>query len=257
MINNSVTRPRGFSRQTLRFCGILMLALGIAGQAIIQNAILGLNSMNSEELLEALDNQKTMGLATISILIMVIQSCAIPIFCFMLLEGFMRTSSRKKYFLRVLGVAVLSELPFNLAMSGKVFDLSTRNPVFGLVLCLAILYLYNHYAEKGAKNFFIKLLVSVMALFWVEMLNIVDGAACVLVVGTLWMLRNRRQYQILAGCVAMFAASIFSPFYLAAPMSFLAIHFYNGEPGEGNKYVNYLVYPVLLLVIGLIGKFAF
>ena len=44
---------------------------------------------------------------------------------------------------------------------------------------------------------------------------------------------------------------------LAAAMGFLAIHFYNGEPGEGNRVVNYLFYPVCLLVIGLAAMYVF
>ena len=46
-----------------------------------------------------------------------------------------------------------------------------------------------------------------------------------------------------------------SMFYLAAPMGFLAIHFYNGEPGPDNKIVNMAIYPVSLLVIGLVAMF--
>ena len=56
--------------------------------------------------------------------------------------------------------------------------------------------------------------------------------------------------------VAMAAACmVVSPFYLAAAMGFLAIHFYNGEPGERNRVVNYLFYPVCLLVIGLAAMY--
>ena len=40
-------------------------------------------------------------------------------------------------------------------------------------------------------------------------------------------------------------------------IGFLAIHFYNGEEGNSSRLVNYLFYPVTLLVIGLIAKFAF
>ena len=42
---------------------------------------------------------------------------------------------------------------------------------------------------------------------------------------------------------------------MAAPMGFLAIHFYNGEKGEENRLVNYLAYPVILLAVGLAGAF--
>lgn len=257
MLNQPYQKPKGFSRQTLRFCGMLFLIAGMIGQAIIQNGILGLNQISVEQLMAALDNPDNMGFATIAILLMVIQSCAIPVFSFLLVEGFQHTSSLKNYMIRVAGLAVLTELPYNFATTGKVIDLSSRNPVFGMLLCLVVLYLYRHYGEKGFKNILIKALVTIMALLWVEMLDIADGAGCVIVVAGLWLLRNKSNFRVLGGCLAMLLASVFSPFYLVAPLAFLAIHFYNGEPGEENKVVNYLAYPALLLAVGLVAKLAF
>ena len=54
------------------------------------------------------------------------------------------------------------------------------------------------------------------------------------------------------GASAAIACSLFSPFFLLSPMSFLAIHMCNGEKGEENRLVNYLIYPALLLVIGIV-----
>ena len=39
-----------------------------------------------------------------------------------------------------------------------------------------------------------------------------------------------------------------SPFYLAATMGFMAIHFYNGEKSESSSLFNYFAYPAMLLV---------
>ena len=57
----------------------------------------------------------------------------------------------------------------------------------------------------------------------------------------------------MAGAAASILCCLFSMFFLAAPMGFLAIHFYNGEKGADNRWVNYLAYPVLLLMIGMAG----
>jgi len=253
----STNSPRGVTRQGLRIWALLFIVLGTAGQSILQNAMLGVNSTSPQELLTLMENPDNMAMATIAIVLQFVLACAIPIFSFLLVEGVVHTSSMKKYFLRVAGVALLSEIPFNLAMSGKWLDLDSRNPVFGILLALVMLYIYRYYAGFSVKNVLIKVLVLIVAIIWVEMLRIHEGAAVAVMVSVLWALRNKRSYQVLAGCAAMFVCTIFSLFYLVAPLMFMMVHFYNGEPGEDNKLMNYLAYPAILLVIGLAGMYAF
>ena len=87
------------------------------------------------------------------------------------------------------------------------------------------------------------------------MLRIDEGTPLVILVAVLWALRNKPVYRNIGGCITAIACSLLSPYYVASPMAFLALHFYNGEKGEGNQLVNYLAYPVILLAIGLCAKF--
>lgn len=249
-------QSRGITRQGLRLWGLLFVALGMAGQSIIQNGLLRVNNLTTDELLLMLDNSEKSTIAAVAVVLQFVLAGAVPVFSFLLADGFVRTSSVKNYFLRVAGVAVLSEIPFNLAMSGKWFDLGSRNPVFGMVLALLVLYFFRLYAGKTFKNVLIKILVVAVAIVWVEMLHIHDGAAITVMASLLYLLRGKRSWQVLGGCMAMFLCTAFSIFYIGAPIIFLVVHFYNDEPGEGNKVVNYLAYPVILLVLGLVGMYA-
>ncbi len=250
----SPPRPSGIPSGTLRTLGILFAACGIVGQSILQKKLLGIGSVSSQALLEAMQHSgSAMAIATAALIAQAIETCAVPLFAFLLVEGFQHTGDLRAYFLRVLGVAALSELPYDFAMSGRLLDLSSQNPVFGLVLGLAILYWYRKYNARTVKQTLVRAVITLGGLLWPVMLNIQYGSATVLMAAILWAMRNKPNLRSMAGAAGIILCSLFSPFFLAAPMCFLAIHFYNGEKGADNRLVNYLAYPFLLLCAGLIG----
>ena len=246
----------GITRTALRLWGIFFAAVGIAGEAILQNRILGMGSVSNQQLLEAMmaDNSIMMA-ATLALVLQAVETCAVPIFCFLLVEGFQHTKDPVKYLLRVLGVAVISELPYNLAMSGSLWDASTRNPAFGLVLGLVMLLIFKRFDGKGFGKLMMKVIVATAGVIWAVMLGIVEGQSCVVLVAVLWAARNQKQFRSFIGCGAAACCTVFSPFYLAAPMGFMAVHFYQGEQGEENRLINYAAYPALLLIAGIAGTF--
>ena len=252
--NPEENKRRGLSATALRTWGFLMLLLGLAGRGLIQNGMLDLSNRTGQELLEAMNQSKEVTiLVSVSLVLTAVEACAAPIFAFLTVEGFQKTHSFKNYILRVLLVAALTEIPYNLAMSGNILDFETRNPVFGVVLCLILLYFYRYCGEKSVKNTFIKGVVSVAAILWGQMLGIEYGSFLALLTAVLWRLRDKPMYRPFAGCAAAVLGSILSPLYITSPMGFLAVHFYNGEKGEENRLVNYLAYPVMAAVVAIAG----
>lgn len=251
-------RPKGLTREGLRKWGMLFLALGVFGRCILQTRFLGTTDLNSGELLEALSaSPEAMLVATFALVLQFVEVCATPIFCLLLAEGFENTSNKTRYLLRVLGVAVISELPYNFAMGAKVLDMSTRNPVFGLVMSLLLLYLYDRFREKKAANVLLKVLFTLATFFWCGMLRIEGGICCVLITLAFWGLRMKPMIRNLVAGVAAMVCSLFSLFYIAAPMGMVVVHFYNGEQGKENRILNYLCYPVILTIFGIAGRIAF
>lgn len=246
-------RKHGIHSGALRAWGMLFAAAGIVGRSILQLRLLGLNHTTSEQLLELMGNSDTMLMVTVALVLQAVETCAVPIFTFLMVEGFQHTSNFKNYLLRVLGIAVLSEIPYNLAMSGKLVDLSSRNPVFGIVLGLIVLYFYRMYGEKSGKNTCIKLGITLAALVWVSMLDITYGGCVVLIAAVLWAFRAKTMLRNVAGASMTILCGVSSVFFMMAPMSFLIIHNYNGEEGNTSQRVNYLAYPVILLAVVLAG----
>ena len=247
------TRPSGLHTGSLRAWGMLFVVAGVVSRAILQNKMLGVGLHSMQELMEMMQSSNTaMIIATIALILQAMETVAVPIFVFLLFEGFQHTSDWKKYVARVVGLAVLTEIPYDLAMNDKVLEFGSQNPVIGLVLCMILLYLFKRFEGR-------KLICMIMALagiLWAVMLKIDHGVPMMLMLCVMQVFRNKRMFMGFSGVAVAAMCMAISPFYIVAPMGFLAIHFYNGEKGEGSRIVNYLFYPVALLAVGLIAKFA-
>ena len=253
----SARRPEKHTNAaTLRKWAMIFLAAGVIGQGLIQNRLLGMGTLSSMELLSNMQaDSSVMTLVTIALFCQVIETCAVPLFSFLLVEGFLRTRSFEKYLIRVAAVALVSEIPYNLAIGGKFFELGSRNPAFSLLICLVMLYFFRRYEEKSPRNTLIKLAAVFCVFLWAGILDVEHGQCCALLVAEIWALREKPNLQTFLGILLVFCCMIFSVFYLLAPIGFLILHFYEGEQGEENRLVNYLSYPVILLVCGLMVRF--
>jgi len=175
-------KKRTINGNALRTWGLLFLAAGVLGRGLIQNHILGVGILTTQQLLEVMgSSQQAMTLVTASLVLQALETCAVPLYALMLVEGVQNTSNFPAYFKRILGLAVLCEVPYNLAMHGKLLFLSNRNPVFALVMCLVMLYLFGRFPEEKKTNGLIKVVITVAAIAWCEMLKIEYGSATVLI----------------------------------------------------------------------------
>ncbi|WP_461817744.1 TraX family protein, partial [Faecalimonas sp.] len=74
------------------------------------------------------------------ILFRIIGRISFPIFAFLIVEGFYHTRDIWKYMFRLGVFAVLSEIPFDLLTTGKVFDLRHQNVFFTLLIGVILMY---------------------------------------------------------------------------------------------------------------------
>lgn len=240
----------GISSEALKIWGLLFVLAGVIGRGILQNCILRVGTISGQELLETMNlYDGAMLMATVSLLLQALETCAVPIFAFALVEGARYTADWKKYLLRLTLLAVISEIPYNLAFGRLVLDLSSRNPVFGLVLGLILILLYRQFSEKKA----VCILSAVAAASWVMMLRVEHGIPMLLIVSVIWIFREQPMLCRIMGAAAAAICTLGSLFYLASPMAFLAIHAYRGERGTGSRLIFYCFYPMILLAAVLVG----
>lgn len=241
-------QSRGLSRGAIFNMGLLFVAIGMVGTAILENRVLHLSV--GGQLLAAMERPGGFAAATAAIACRGLYLCAVPLFAFLLVEAFAQDSNFLGGLLEVLGVAVVSELPYNLAISGKLLDLSSRNPVFALAVALVMLRLFQEFPGRSGGSYGMKAIVILAAFCWCAMVGIDQGDSLLFMTLVLWPLRNRPAARGLAGSAGAFACCLFSPYYIVSPMSALALHLDSGEEGTQSKLWRLAAYPGLLAIIG-------
>ena len=246
----------GLSGDGLRAWGLIALAAGATGKGLIQQKLLGLGGLDAAGLLSLMDSSDSaMALVTVALILQAVECCAVPIFAFLLAEGASHSQSLGRYLCRVLVLAAAAEIPYDLVVSGTALSLTSQNPAFGLVLGLVVLYFCQRHSGPGFKNRAIQAAVTLAAMAWAAMLNITYGCCTLVLVLVCWALRKKPMLRNLAGACTAVACSLSSPFFLASPMSYLVMHSYNGTQGEAGKWVRYLAYPAILLLVWAVTVF--
>ena len=172
---------------------------------------------------------------------------AFPLFCFLLVEGFLHTHDFKKYALRMLGFALISEGPFDWAFFSGVYW-GHQNVYFTLLLgLLAMKALDTYQTPEGMPA--LKGILGAAACFLAAALLHCDydvlGLALIL---ALYMTRKDKRAQCIAGAV-------FSLFEPVAPLAFGLVWFYSGERGSSSKleqWAFYWFYPAHIFVLGIL-----
>lgn len=181
---------------------------------------------------------------------------AFPLFCFLLVEGFLHTGHLKKY-LRNLGLfALISEPCFDFALNGRLLEFSSQNVFFTLFLGLLTLCGIRQVEQKlpGIRNtaaWLLKLLVTAAGCLAAYMLKTDYAAYGVLCICLMYLFRSHKTKAFTLGCVPLLLLSSSQIFSL---LDLPLIHAYNGKRGLSLKYVFYAFYPLHLLALGLIAR---
>ena len=187
-----------------------------------------------------------------------------PVMCWFLVEGYGYTHSKKQYALRLLGFALLAEIPFCLAFSqGPGINFFALNMLFTLLICFGILVIHEKMAPSFARrciDVVLVLLTGVLNCDWMLL------APCYTLL-FLWAKGDRRRAFVAFGW-AMVLFGLFmrlNQYSLPASIGgalavgtagFAVLFLYNGRRAEkGRKFSQwffYLFYPGHLLILAVL-----
>lgn len=179
-----------------------------------------------------------------------------PLFCFLLVEGVLRSKNILKYFLRLLGLAIISEIPFNLMYSASFFDINHQNVVIGLLISALMLWgIQKTYKFPAIQTLFIAVATALTIITRCDY-----SYETIIITLIIYFCRTERMYRSVILAIVMFIFTIniggnHLQLYGAGAISGLIIYFYNGKKGADiiDRKIYYLFYPVhILLLFGIV-----
>ena len=191
---------------------------------------------------------------------------AFPIFCFLVAEGCVYTRDRKKYALRLLAFAVLSEIPFNLMTGGWVWNPYDQNVLWTLLAGALVCWLMDWALKKRTASAFLLTGAVMVAVFYLlELVNTDYGGWGMLLVAMFYGVR-RAPYGLTVKMPVQAVGLVFFSIALMGGvsielwslLSLVPIWLYNGQRGFSNRAVQYgfyAFYPVHILILSLIAMY--
>ena len=243
-------RLRGFSGNQLKMIACFLMLCDSIGFMLIENGVL--YGLNQEYWSLALATEIGQRWYMMARFLRFFGRMAFPIFAFLIAEGFMNTSNVRKYIIRVLLCALISEVPFDLATRHVIYDPSYQNVCFTYAVALITVFMI-----KKARRLHVIFRLMIMgfgaALAWYIRSDY--GALGVVLISLMYMLRDDRMLRLVTGALLSAIESL--GYYCISAASFLLIRFYNGKRGSlPMKYFFYLVYPGHMLLFYALVYFA-
>ncbi len=135
---------------------------------------------------------------------------AFVIFAFLLAEGYDHTTDRKKYTLRLMAGALISEIPYDLMNEGKTFDIWHQNVFFTLLIGLCTVWVMDSMIIRGLKRGknFACIGIILCGMLLAELVRCDYGLLGIGLVVAFHLLKKHKLLMLFAGMLQYFAGFI-------------------------------------------------
>ena len=164
-----------------------------------------------------------------------------PIFCFCIVEGFVHTRNVKKYLIRLLIFALITEPIYDLAFFGTALYLDYQNVLWTFVIAILMLMAVKKYNKSILLRLIIILIFSFIAWFLKTDYSYIG----VIIIAVYYLYKEK--FWVKLGATAVLFRDM-------AVIGAIINYFYNGQKGKGLKYLFYVFYPGHLLLLYLINS---
>ena len=239
-----------FSGSTLKIIAVICMVIDHIGQVVLKNGI-ALNATYST----FTDQQFSIILSSINYC-HIIGRIAFPIFCFLLVEGFVHTHNLKRYCLNLGLFALISEPVYDLANVGKLISSSQQNVLFTLLLGVIVISIIRRYS-----NPLITILAIIIGSYMSYIFNFDGWYYGILLISAFYVFYDKIIFKYIVCIVVMFVCgldftfhALIDPYFIMACISLIFISAYNGERGIKMKYFFYVFYPTHLAILFIISS---
>lgn len=167
---------------------------------------------------------------------------AFPIFAFLCVEGIIHTRNPVKYMMQLGIFALISEIPFDMAFKGKMWDTSSQNIFFTLLLGVIAIYIMR----QGVLTTYKYSMIVILG-FLAELLSTDYGMLGVWLIVGLYMTRD--EWWKMAVTLIVINVLLYGGIQSFGALAILFIVLYDGTRGKGMKYFFYIYYPVHILIL--------
>lgn len=183
---------------------------------------------------------------------------AFPLYCFLLVQGFLHTRDVRSYGRRLLLLAILSEIPFDLLIFGRLSSPIEQNVLFSLLFALLALVSCDTLHRSPLQAFIVSITLATCAMALRLSFGWLSVALCL---GFYYTRENKLHQLILAaGMLLLYSFSLLLSGVdkswvltsFCSLLSLIPIRRYNGKSGPRHPLLSFLfyaAYPAHLLLL--------
>lgn len=247
-----VRKPRGLSMYQFKVTGLVFVILGTLNTALIMPHL----------------DTKNMSDLTISVILDFVSWLAIPLYAWAVLMGVHHSAHLGRYLARVVLLAALSEVPYDMATTQKFLDWHNNNPVWAVAICIVVLTVMRAVEANPVRDSYsgpvyhlapaeanvVRAVVILAAALWMFFghfgmrLGMMNEGLVLLMFVVVFELLHRHENTM------TYTAAMLGAFMGLTPgLGMAVVHYHNDQLGYRSPVTKYLFYVLYWAQLAILG----